>query len=192
MPIALVDGQSFSPRVLSMPDYLLPCSCGEQSVVSTAQAGGTIRCACGAELQVPTMRGLRELEPLEPHSAAAGRAVTWDDQHRVAFLLALGALTCLGVAIYLWTLLPAPVVQLTSDEFNVAIDAASTDELFMIHRELVNERVNAPSRTDDTLKNRQMLLWGIGIVLALGLAAAGCSAIVLLNRPARGESDLSK
>ena len=175
-----------------MPDYLLPCSCGEQSVVSTAQAGGTIRCACGAELQVPTMRGLRELEPLEPRSAAAGRAVTWDDQHRVAFLLALGALTCLGVAIYLWTLLPAPVVQPTSDEFNVAIDAASTGELFMIHGELANNRIGNPTNVDAELKTRQMLLWGIGIVLALGGAAAGCSAIVLLNRPVRGKSELSK
>jgi fatty acid desaturase len=174
-----------------MPEYLLPCSCGEQSVVSTAQAGETIRCTCGAELHVPTMRGLQELEPLERGTATA-RASNWDDQHRVAFLLALGALTCLGVAIYLWTLLPVPVMQPTSDDFNVAVDSASTDELFMIHRELVNERVNAPSRRDDTLKTRQMILWGIGIVLALGVAAAGCSAVVLLNRPARGDGVLSK
>ena len=175
-----------------MPDYLLPCSCGAQSVVSTAQACGTIRCACGAELHVPTMRGLQDLEPLERSSATGGRAVNWDDQHRVAFLLALGAITCLGVAIYLWTSLPVPVVQPTSDDFNVAIDAASTDELFMIHRELVNGRLGGANPMDNLLKTRQMLLWGIGIVLALGVAAAGCSTVVLLNRPARGAGELSK
>jgi hypothetical protein len=175
-----------------MPDYLLPCSCGEQSVVSTAQAGGTVRCTCGAELHVPTMRGLRELEPLERSTAAASRAGNWDDQHRVAFLLALGALTCLGVAIYLWTLLPTPLVQPTTENFNVAIDSASTDELFMIHRELVNGRLGGSNPMDNLLKTRQMLLWGIGIVLALGVAAAGCSTVVLLNCPARGEGELSK
>lgn len=175
-----------------MPEYLLPCSCGEQTVVSTAQAGETIRCACGAELQVPTMRGLRELEPLERSSATSGRAVTWDDQHRVAFLLALGALTCLGVAIYLWASLPVPLVQPTSDDFNVAIDSASTDELFMIHRELVNDRLGNPTSTDTERKTREMMLWGIGIVLALGVAAASCSAVVLFNRPARGDRVLSR
>jgi len=174
-----------------MPEYLLPCSCGEQSVVSTAQAGGTIRCACGAELQVPTMRGLRELEPLEPSSAAAGRGVPGADQPRVAFLLALGALTCLGVAIYLWASLPASAVQPTGDEVKFAIDAASASQLFMIHGDLVNERIGNPNNLDPVLKTRQMMLWGIGIVLALGAAAAGCSAVVLLNRPARGDSVLS-
>lgn len=174
-----------------MPEYLLPCSCGEQSIVSTAQAGGTIRCACGAELHVPTMRGLRELEPLE-RTSAAGPAATWDDQHRVAFLLALGAVTCLAVAIYLWSSLPAAIVQPTSADFDVAIDAASIDELFMIHRELVNHRLGDPQSFDAALKTRQMMLWGMGIVLALGAAAAGCSAVVLLNRPARRDRVLSK
>lgn len=110
----------------------------------------------------------------------------------MAFLLALGALTCLGVAIYLWTSLPAPVVQPTNEDFKVAIDGASASELFMIHSDLVNDRIGNPNSMDAVLKTRQMLLWGIGIVLALGVAAAGCSAVVLLNRPTRGAGVLSK
>lgn len=45
--------------------YLLPCKCGSSLPVSQSQAGGHLRCSCGAELEVPTLRGLRDLEQVE-------------------------------------------------------------------------------------------------------------------------------
>lgn len=45
--------------------YLLPCGCGESLQVDASQAGSKISCACGNELEVPTMRGLRDLAPVE-------------------------------------------------------------------------------------------------------------------------------
>jgi hypothetical protein len=44
-------------------DYLLPCACGRTHRISSRQAGGTVACACGASLEVPTMRELDRLEP---------------------------------------------------------------------------------------------------------------------------------
>ncbi len=43
--------------------YLLPCSCGEKTAVETSQAGQDIPCRCGKTLRVPTMQGIRRLEP---------------------------------------------------------------------------------------------------------------------------------
>ncbi len=166
-----------------MPEYLLPCECGEHTIVSTAQAGETVRCVCGNELQVPTMRGLQELEPLERATAGDAKAESWDDRHRVAFLLVLGALTCVGVAIYLWASLPAQIVQPTNEEFNVAVDAAAPGELMLIHKEAATGRLGNRNDLHAVLKIRQMMLWGMGIVLALGVAALGCAGIVLFNRP---------
>jgi len=53
--------------------YLLPCSCGEKTPVSAAQAGGQVTCACGKGLPVPTLRGLRELE-LAPAATVVNKA----------------------------------------------------------------------------------------------------------------------
>ena len=41
--------------------YLLQCSCDKRVPVSPSQAGDRVRCDCGAELEVPTLRKMREL-----------------------------------------------------------------------------------------------------------------------------------
>jgi tetrahydromethanopterin S-methyltransferase subunit F len=64
--------------------YLLPCpQCGSKLQVTTGEAGQQVRCDCGAAVDVPTVRGLRELplvvEEVEPRSR-------WTTRHSVAFL----------------------------------------------------------------------------------------------------------
>src|SRR5688572_6227512 len=49
--------------------YLLPCSCGRNCEVDAGQAGSQVACGCGTVLTVPSIRGLRQLEP-----AATGEA----------------------------------------------------------------------------------------------------------------------
>jgi hypothetical protein len=53
--------------------YLLPCTCGQKTPVSVAQAGGHVMCVCGEKLAVPTLRGLRQLE-LAPAVAVSPKA----------------------------------------------------------------------------------------------------------------------
>ena len=48
--------------------YLLPCSCGKSIAVSVSQAGDKVHCECGQELEVPTLRQLRELAPEQTDS----------------------------------------------------------------------------------------------------------------------------
>ena len=42
--------------------YWLPCTCGQKYPVETTQAGDTVQCACGAELKVPALREMSQLE----------------------------------------------------------------------------------------------------------------------------------
>lgn len=56
--------------------YLLPCPCGEKIAVEASQAGQEIRCRCGAALEVPTMRGLAQLERAGPKPAVGRSTAT--------------------------------------------------------------------------------------------------------------------
>jgi hypothetical protein len=76
--------------------YLLPCSCGQKTAVSVAQAGGQVLCVCGKNLQVPTLRGLRELEiaAVAPPEKKAG----WSRVHGAVFASGL-AVAAIGVVL---------------------------------------------------------------------------------------------
>lgn len=79
--------------------YLLPCSCGSTTPVQTAQAGEQIRCACGAELTVPTLRALRNL-PVDK-SDVQPPEFTWNPGYGLIFLGALGILAGVGLIVLL-------------------------------------------------------------------------------------------
>src|SRR5437899_105389 len=68
--------------------YLLPCSCGQRIRVGIAQAGGQVVCTCGKKLRIPTMRGLRELQPA-PADTISGVMPRWTLWHGVVFASAL-------------------------------------------------------------------------------------------------------
>jgi len=92
--------------------YLLPCNCGKKNEVDSGQAGLNIRCSCGAELAVPTMRGLNQLEraeapPPDRRQAAAPQS-TWGARQALIFL---GLLILLGAALptlLTWYAYPQP------------------------------------------------------------------------------------
>ncbi len=52
--------------------YLLPCSCGKKIAIQKSQAGQEVACECGKTLQVPTLRGLNELELVQESTAKPG------------------------------------------------------------------------------------------------------------------------
>jgi hypothetical protein len=65
-------------------NYLLPCpACGQKSTVSSAQAGQSLRCACGQSLEVPAMRDMRQLEPV---GESAIPQSTWNRRKGMVFL----------------------------------------------------------------------------------------------------------
>ena len=66
--------------------YLLPCRCGQQTVVEPRQAGETITCSCGASLQIPTLLGMADLEPAPQPSTPKPSKTGWGLKHRLRLL----------------------------------------------------------------------------------------------------------
>src|SRR5579871_4799314 len=94
-----------------MTQYLLPCECGRKLPVSVSQAGDRIACECGAVVEAPTLRRLKQLEPAGAAVSASAPSTTaapvakrrsWTPSQGVAFLgLALVAISGLGAVVLL-------------------------------------------------------------------------------------------
>ena len=55
--------------------YNLLCSCGLFIPIATNQAGCQIACSCGQQLQVPSLSGILELEPVTEHEAQKNETI---------------------------------------------------------------------------------------------------------------------
>jgi hypothetical protein len=76
--------------------FLLPCECGNQIPVTTAQAGRLLACSCGREVKAPSLGGLRQLAP-----AQAGNdnpAIAWNAGRGILFVAGV-LLTLLGLLV---------------------------------------------------------------------------------------------
>jgi hypothetical protein len=74
--------------------YLLPCrACGEKHGIDTRQAGQRITCVCGAVLDVPALRVLRELDPAA-ETAAVTPQRSWNPVRGTLF--SMGAILVVG------------------------------------------------------------------------------------------------
>jgi hypothetical protein len=82
--------------------------------VAPAQAGGQVSCACGQSLTVPTLRGLKALEPA-PDQAYLPAAPGWSTAHGVVFSISLVAAAVGLVMIACYLGLYSSVQQLTVD-----------------------------------------------------------------------------
>lgn len=169
-----------------MPNYLLPCTCGQKTVVSAVQAGETIRCGCGALLQVPSMRGLRDLEHADAADSPSARrapARRWEDRHRAAFSLVVAALVCLVVAGFLWTQMPQ--LELPPAPPESGADIQSVNDAFRIYNEMQQGLPQMPSEKTPEEKTRQQLLWGIGVFVALAALAGAAALGIAIRKPQR-------
>ena len=85
-----------------MTKYMLGCDCGKTTPVDTGQAGGQIQCSCGATLDVPTLRRLRELPAVAP--AVQAEAGGWSFRRgAVAACVVLAGLLVIGSAWSRWS-----------------------------------------------------------------------------------------
>ncbi len=92
--------------------YLLPCSCGQKVRVEVGQAGGSARCTCGAQLDVPAMRQIRDLEeaPSDDRRPDAP-ADSWSPRKGAILLGLVIAAVSAGAGVYQWATQPVPVVN---------------------------------------------------------------------------------
>ncbi len=128
-------------------------------------------------MEVPALRGLRELERAEA-PAATGRA--WGDRQRVAFVLATVAVAALAVAGYLTIRLPAqPVLpQLPEIDQNTPILAVLLEfEDLQRGLDAVPPGLTAGQRA--IAGRRNSMLWSIGIATVITVCTTVGAAVVL-------------
>lgn len=173
-------------------NYLLPCQCGKKTQVDSSQAGLNVRCACGAELTVPTMRGLAALERVEaaPRATAAEPAANWETRQGIVFLgSTIALITALAAFCVWWFRMPEPVtLQEGYQENNRAfLDQHPPEELIDVWHNLREGIEQAPmemaldryDRIVAEVLGWEYVLAGVG---ALGLVLV---AIGLAIRPGR-------
>jgi hypothetical protein len=122
-------------------NYLLPCQCGKKTEIDSSQAGLSVRCACGAELVVPTMRGLAALERVEaaPRDLPLQSEAAWGARQGLRFLgstiVVVAALAALGIW---WARMPqAPTLLEGYQEQNRGfVDQQDLEALMLIWRDL--------------------------------------------------------
>jgi hypothetical protein len=100
--------------------YLLPCACGQMHRVAPAQAGGQVTCGCGQSLSVPTLRGIRELQPA-PETGPAKTAPGWSRIHGAIFALSLVAAAAGLCMVGYYVLFYSLASQYTTDETDAYI-----------------------------------------------------------------------
>ncbi len=86
--------------------YLLNCSCGKSVPIETSQAGQAVACSCGKQLEAPTMRMIRQLEPASEEGAdRATKSGNWSILHRLLFAAGLAVATAgfLVAGFYQWS-----------------------------------------------------------------------------------------
>jgi|CXWL01.1.fsa_nt_gi hypothetical protein len=168
-----------------MSKYLLPCECGKGIAIDASQAGQQLACECGKLLEVPTLRGVRELQPAPEAASSRRPAAEWDSSRGMIFagsliLVIIGAaMTYLGFAGLRTT--PNITRELETETFDQRIDDMPLEEVYETWKEIREHGLG--ERGQDIYVNirsfragRQRLLV-IGIVLCVGglFAAIGAT-----------------
>jgi hypothetical protein len=108
------------------PRYLVSCpGCGQQLAVAPSQAGQSVACACGAAVEAPTLRRLREL-PAAPEPSPEARR--WGARQGIVAAGAVAATLALGLAGLLIATAPRPAAPFESADFREQI-APRIDEI---------------------------------------------------------------
>lgn len=173
--------------------YLLPCTqCGQTVEIDGTQAGQRLSCACGTELEVPSLRGIRALRPAV--TVAAPRRRRWNPGRGWLFVVGLllavvsfifGALN-LGALAALPELIPpaAPTATIAAE-----VDAAGPAELFLRWGELRDRGLGPyqmPPHVFAELAaayHRRMAVGSLVVSLAGALLAAGAWLVREGRRP---------
>ena len=160
--------------------YLLRCGCGKNIPVEVGQAGERVRCACGTELEVPTMLGFSRLERAKTDSVKAPGAAAWGARHR--FLLLGSTIIALGLVLagfFFWRLRPPPYEQLDYPPL-VALDLWNA-----LRRGVDHPQFRFEEPYEDALRVYRQWTSVAAAVTLIGLAMVAASLLVGRRRPGR-------
>ena len=155
-----------------MPKYLLPCECGKAMAIDTSQAGQQIACACGKLLEVPTLRGVRALEPAPEATLTSRQTAEWGSSRGLIFagsliLLVIGA----TVSFFGYDGLratPNITREAETETFDKAMDDMSLDEVYETWKGIREQGLG--ERGQNVYVNIRSFRAGRQRVLATGIA----------------------
>jgi hypothetical protein len=169
--------------------YLLPCgACGEKHAIEPRQAGRKISCGCGAVLEVPSLRGIRELAHTAPTKTRRA-GPTWSPARGIAFavgmLVAVVGLLVAGYALLVWLNLDTsepPPEDLTAAY--AGIDQKTPEETLLLWQEEIRNQGLGTHQVPAYLVARDIarffgMLAIAGVCLTVIGAAASASSILL-------------
>jgi len=156
--------------------YLLTCECGQVHRVTARQAGQSLSCVCRRSLEVPTLRGLREL-PSESPGKDTGTRGNWSLSRGICFSVGLILLLAGGGGAYyihlVVTKISVPSEESVMTELSQQIDQAKPADLWQLWIFLRDEALSsrpAPLRAE-VEKIRGRMEWTRSI--AAGFAGLG-------------------
>jgi hypothetical protein len=164
--------------------YWLPCSCGQKVRVAIAQAGGDVGCACGKRLAVPTLRGIRQLEPAAETPVKTGP--TWSRVHGAVFASGL-VLISLGIALaafngYRYFQLRGYAVDRSAEvveEYSGQLDKISpTEALDLWRKEILEEGLGEPHSPPWVTAKAHLERYSQRIGIGAGAIAIGLLAVI--------------
>lgn len=166
--------------------FLLPCpECGKSTPVSASQAGSTLPCDCRAVLEVPTIRQMRQLEPLQETREEASSE--WTARSGAIFLGVFLTIVTAAPGIYLiasWPEAPQRDVPKSVAMADAALTEMPVDRTWLYWynevelRGLVVEPGNEELAYLESTKRRRWFCF-------VGFGAAGISLIFLLAAVSR-------
>lgn len=171
--------------------YLLPCSCGESILIELSQAGERIRCQCGNELEVPTMRHIRQLQRAADTGPVAKPRKSWPMMYGLLFAVGL-ATTVAGLAVagyYQWGRSQLQTEETQWDDVEAAaraIDKLPADVAFDEWRKLRDFGLGAQTPPEFVIHRHVSGIWLKIVWIGLGVAGIGLLIIaiaVALPRP---------
>ncbi|MBI2477798.1 MAG: hypothetical protein HYV60_03865 [Planctomycetia bacterium] len=117
-----------------MSKYLLPCECGKGIAVDVKQAGQQIACECGKLLEVPTLRGVRALQPAREIESSSRKTSEWNASRGMIFAGSLILLVIGGAVSFFGYdgLRSTPDIsrEVEMKSFDQSIDDMSLDETY--------------------------------------------------------------
>lgn len=155
-----------------MSKYFLPCECGKGIAVDVRQAGQQIACECGQLLEVPTLRGIRALEPVGEIEPSSRQTADWNSSRGTIFAGSLILFVIGGIVSYFGYagLRATPNIsrEVERESFDTSIDAMSLDEMYDTWQHVRTEGLGP--RGHDMFVNIRAYRTGRQRMLTIGVA----------------------
>jgi hypothetical protein len=164
-----------------MKKYVLPCPCGQSVEVDASQAGLQVTCSCGSTLEVPTMRGLAQLQPAaseERRDEAAGPAA-WGPAQGLMFLG--GLVLLVGLAAVAWVYPQRPHVTVDTAMIQHHTGHLTPEESWELWKELRQGLNQSPNELGSQFQTAMQTYYRhLGMAITVVVVGAALLAIGLM------------